>query len=175
MTAHEAEACFMQSESYWYRTLQIDQYVKNSISDTIIMTILKVVAKCLHYVTTFSVRQVFMFTLFPKQPITPQPTHETLELLTCGRSSLRTQTEINIPTICLLMMHLKLALNLVSSAFVSLLIRAFLIKEFHLMEILLFSGPSTFPTRRGTTSWNLHIIYYKPSLQKNVVTIYLHI
>jgi hypothetical protein len=88
----------------------------------------------------------------------PQPTHETLECRMNGRRWLRTQTDISIPTICLLTIHWKFCGMLLSVDFPSFpekpsfLFRTSLIKEFHFMEILLFSDPRTFDTLRGTIS-----------------------
>ena len=108
----------------------------------------------------------------------PHPTHETLGCRMKGRRLLRTQTDISIPTICLLMIHWKWSCGMLLSidfpffvgkwfsciwSYWSLsrqsifLFRASLIKEFHFIEILLFSDPRTFDALRGTISWNLNM------------------
>lgn len=125
-----------------------------------------------------------MFTLFPRQPMVPQPTQDTLGCPTKRRRSDLTQTLTNIPTICLLMIHLKsggvvwldsselpslygYTFCLSEAAFNSnwfllpcfkvglVLFKAALIKEFHFVGILVFSVPSMFLALNGTISWNL--------------------
>lgn len=102
----------------------------------------------------FMIKPKGVCTLFPRQPMMPQPIQETLGCCIYGRRQLRTQIEISIPTICLLIIHLKSWGILLSEL---LLFRAPLISAFHFMAALLFSDPRIFAALRGTTSWNLNI------------------
>lgn len=86
----------------------------------------------------------------------PHPTQETLGFLINEHKSFLTQTEINIPTICLLIIQLNSCGNnfllfpiLFSFPF---LFKACLINEFHFAEILPLSDPRTFVALSGTTS-----------------------
>lgn len=92
---------------------------------------------------------------------------------------------MNIPTICLLMMHWKScsfspspqfcsfkwyifwgsALLSSSSIFIGLLLlRVAPIREFHFVEVFLFWGPNTFAAFKGTISWNL--VQHKMSMSE---------
>lgn len=113
-------------------------------------------------------------TLFPRHPMIPQPTQEMLVLRIYLQRSPRTQTDTSIPTICLLMMHWKSCTKLEASltgytfclspplgscSFGELerdLLSVALIREFHFMVTLLFSGPRIFLALRGTISWKLY-------------------
>jgi hypothetical protein len=105
----------------------------------------------------------------------PQPAQETLIRWIYLRRSPRTQTDTSIPTIFLLMMHWKsctklelafftgyticLSAPLGSCSFGELerdLLKVALIREFHFMVILFFSGPRMLFALRGTTSWKLY-------------------
>jgi len=57
-----------------------------------------------HYVSNI---YIYVRTLFPRQPMMPQPTQETLGCCMYGRRSFLTQTVIKIPTICLLVIQSK--------------------------------------------------------------------
>lgn len=118
-----------------------------------------------------------MFTLFPKQPMTPQPMHETLGWWRNCRSSSLIHTVVIMPTICLVMMHLNSPVELPPLELAALscrdlsslsfnfepsldllavdLFNVSRMREFHLLEIHLFSGPRTFFALSGTISWNL--------------------
>lgn len=114
-----------------------------------------------------------IITLFPKQPITPHPTQETLGSRMYGLRSPRTQTVIKIPTICLLMIHLKswetpLILLSLSSLVATLLFKVSLINEFHFAETLLLSDPKTFEALSGTTSWNLQTCIFNSKKLKTI-------
>lgn len=114
-------------------------------------------------------------TLFPRHLMIPQPTQEMLVLRIYLQRSPRTQTDTSIPTICLLMMHWKsctkfevasltgctfcLSPPLGSCSFGELerdLLSVALIREFHFIVTLLFSGPRIFLALRGTISWKLY-------------------
>lgn len=118
-----------------------------------------------------------MFTLFPKQPMTPQPIHETLGWWRNCRSSSLIHTVVIMPTICLVMMHLNCPVELSPLELAALscrdlsslsfnfeppldllvvdLFNVSRMREFHLLDIHLFSGPRTFFALSGTISWNL--------------------
>jgi len=86
-----------------------------------------------------------------------------------GLRLLLTHTDVKMPTICLLLMHLKpspciepsFALLFVDSWFnfapssLYFLLSASPISEFHFADTQLFLGPSTFLALSGTISWNL--------------------
>lgn len=119
-------------------------------------------------------------TLFPRHPMMPHPTQETLGFRKNGWRSLRTQTDISMPTICLLMRHrnscwiiplsiidlfpflprkdfhcLSTKLSSLYDTLCDFLFRLLLINEFHFIDIFFLSDPRTLEALRGTTSWNL--------------------
>lgn len=108
-----------------------------------------------------------MLTLFPRHPMIPEPMHDTSRWWMNGLRLLLTQTEVKMPTICLLLMHLNpcielsIALLFVDSwfncapPFLPFLLSASPISEFHFADIQLLVGPSTFLALSGTISWNL--------------------
>ena len=108
-------------------------------------------------------------TLFPRQPMIPEPMHDASRWWMNGLRLLLTQIEVKRPTICLLLMHLKPSPCIEPSnallfedswfnfapSFLSFLLSASPIREFHFADIQLFVGPSTFLAFSGTISWNL--------------------
>jgi hypothetical protein len=157
VTTNEAKARLMQHKSDRNRTLQSTHPCAWSYH--LYIWIIYSTCFCMH----------LMLTLFPRQPMMPEPMHETSRWWMSGLRLLLTHTDVNMPTICLLLMHLKpspciepsFAPLFVESWFnfalssLSFLLSASPISEFHFADAQLFLGPRTFLALSGTISWNL--------------------
>jgi hypothetical protein len=157
VTANEAKARLLQYESDRNGTLQSTDPSTRSC-DCIID----------HWLS-FLLSYKLLFTLFPRQPMIPEPMHDTSRRWMNGTRLLLAHTEVKMPTICLLLMQLKYSAwvelsrallsvdTLCESApsMILFLFNAAAISDFHFVAIQLFLGPSTFLALSGTISWNL--------------------